>query len=156
MQDEVSQKTVAIQVQATKMTAKVFYKAIKSYMNHHANAKRAKTFDGPHGKMNMKELMRKGGGVTAVEVNDLKGFDKVARKYGIDYSVMKDKTVSPPKYTIFFKSRDLDAMKSAFKEFIKTARHPKPKITFHEKLKEALSKVAKVFKPKARHQERSR
>ncbi len=45
--------------------------------------------------------------MTNIEITDanIKSFDKVARKYGIDYAVKKDKSVAPPKYLIFSKQR---------------------------------------------------
>ena len=44
-------------------------------------------------------------------------FEKIARKYGVDYAVKKDRSSSPPKYLIFFKGRDADALTSAFTEY---------------------------------------
>lgn len=41
----------------------------------------------------------------------------MARKYGIDYAMKKDKTGEIPKYLIFFKVRDGDALTAAFKEY---------------------------------------
>ena len=48
---------------------------------------------------------------------DLRGFEKYAGKYGVDYAVRKDSSVKPPKYIIFFKARDADALTAAFKEY---------------------------------------
>ena len=57
-----------------------------------------------------------------IEVTDknIKSFERVAKKYGVDFAIKKDKTVSPPKYLVFFKGRDADAITAAFTEF--TAR----------------------------------
>lgn len=41
----------------------------------------------------------------------------MAKKYGVDFAIKKDKTVSPPKYLVFFKGRDADAITAAFTEF---------------------------------------
>jgi len=41
----------------------------------------------------------------------------VARKYGIDYAITLDKAADPPKYLVFFKARDGDAMTAAFDEY---------------------------------------
>ena len=46
-----------------------------------------------------------------------KGFEKYARKYGVDYAITKDKSVFPPKYLVFFKARDADAMTAAFNAY---------------------------------------
>jgi len=48
----------------------------------------------------------------------LKGFEQVARKYGVDYAITKDQNVIPPKYTVFFKAKDADALTSAFEEWM--------------------------------------
>ena len=47
----------------------------------------------------------------------IKEFEKIARKYGVDYAVKKDRSTSPPKYLIFFKGRDADALTAAFTEY---------------------------------------
>jgi len=59
----------------------------------------------------------------------------VARKYHIDYAVKKDKTLDPPKYFVFFKSRDQDAMTMAFKEFIASNNRKKERVPFKQVLK---------------------
>ena len=43
-------------------------------------------------------------GVSNIEITDpsIKEFEKIARKYGVDYAVKKDRSSSPPKYLIFF------------------------------------------------------
>ena len=46
-----------------------------------------------------------------------KEFEKIARKYGVDYAVKKDRSSSPPKYLIFFKGRDADALTAPFTEY---------------------------------------
>ena len=43
--------------------------------------------------------------------------ERIARKYGVDYAVKKDRSASPPKYLIFFKARDADALTAAFSEY---------------------------------------
>ena len=48
---------------------------------------------------------------------NIKSFERVAKKYGVDFAIKKDKTVSPPKYLVFFKGRDADAITAAFTEF---------------------------------------
>ena len=35
----------------------------------------------------------------------------------MDYAVKKDRSTSPPKYLIFFKARDADALTAAFTEY---------------------------------------
>ena len=65
------------------------------------------------------ELIGQNQGVSNIEINDpsIKDFERIARKYGVDYAVKKDRSASPPKYLIFFKARDADALTAAFTEY---------------------------------------
>ncbi len=58
----------------------------------------------PHGKQTVKQLIGQNQGVSNIEITDpsIKEFEKIARKYGVDYAVKKDRSSSPPKYLIFF------------------------------------------------------
>ena len=73
----------------------------------------------PHGKQTIKQLIAQGAQLTNIQITDqnIKSFDRVARKYGIDYSLKKDSHVEPPLYLVFFKSKDVDVMTAAFKEY---------------------------------------
>lgn len=64
----------------------------------------------------MKQLIGQNQGVSNIEINDpsIRDFERIARKYGVDYAVKKDRSTSPPKYLIFFKARDADALTAAF------------------------------------------
>lgn len=56
------------------------------------------------GKQSVKTLIRQGQGVSSIPLADegLKDFQKIAKKYGVDFAVVKDKEASPPVYTVFF------------------------------------------------------
>ena len=68
----------------------------------------------------MRKLMGKDQGANTMEIteNNIKTFERVAKKYNVDFAVKKDKTVDPPKYVVFFKGRDADVIAMAFKEFV--------------------------------------
>ena len=75
----------------------------------------------------------------------------VAWKYGIDFALKKDATESPPRYLVFFKARDADALTAAFKEFSakKLSREQKPSIrkalaVFRDKAKQLNANREKV------------
>ena len=65
------------------------------------------------------QLIGQNQGVSNIEINDpsIRDFERIARKYGVDYAVKKDRSASPPKYLIFFKARDADALTAAFTEY---------------------------------------
>ena len=116
MQEEATQKTIALVFKSSKLTASVLKKAMKMYLEHQKHKKQK-----VHGKISVKELVGQGMGASSIEVtdNNIKSFERVAKKYNVDFSVKKDKTISPPKYIVFFKGKDADVITQAFKEFVK-------------------------------------
>ena len=67
----------------------------------------------------MKQLIWQNQGVSNIEITDsnIKSFERVARKYGVDFALKKDKSGDIPKYLVFFKARDADALTAAFREY---------------------------------------
>ena len=118
MQDEVNEKTVALAIKATKLTAAVLQAAIKKLL---AEGKKQldKQMLPPKGKQSLRQLMKHSTGVSNIEITDenIKAFSATAKKYGIDFALKKDATETPPRYLVFFKGRDADVLTAAFKEF---------------------------------------
>ena len=97
--------------------------------------------------------MKQNTGVSSMEITDanIKAFEPIAKKYGLDYSLKKVKGEEPPRYLVFFKGRDVDVMMEAFKEFAakKLSREKKPSIrkalaAFKEKAKQINANREKV------------
>jgi len=130
MQDEVNEKTVAISIKATKLTAALLQAAMKKLL---AQAKKQLDKQAvPHGKQTLKQLMKQNAGVSNIEITDsnIKAFESTAKKYGVDFALKKDTTETPPRYLVFFKGRDADVLTAAFKEFSakKLTQEQKPSI----------------------------
>ena len=151
MQDEVNEKTVAISIKATKLTAALLQAAMKKLL---AQAKKqlGKQVT-PHGKQTLKQLMKQNAGVSNIEITDsnIKAFESTAKKYGVDFALKKDATETPPRYLVFFKGRDADVLTAAFKEFSakKLTQEQKPSIrkalaAFKEKAKQLNANREKV------------
>ena len=124
MQEEVENRTLTLIVSGTKFTGRLFKAAISKYMAHRREKKLEKQRGRdspvtPKGKQTVKQLIGQSQGVSNIEINDpsIKDFERIARKYGVDYAVKKDRSASPPKYLIFFKARDADALTAAFSEY---------------------------------------
>ncbi|WP_419503042.1 PcfB family protein [Candidatus Allofournierella excrementavium] len=124
MQEEVENRTLTLIVSGTKFTGRLFKAAISKYMAHRREKKleKQRSRDSPvtpKGKQTVKQLIGQNQGVSNIEINDpsIKDFERIARKYGVDYAVKKDRSASPPKYLIFFKARDADALTAAFTEY---------------------------------------
>lgn len=161
MQEEVENRTVNLAISTTRLTArsllKLALKGMAIIKQKHAAAKNEK----PIGKQSIQDLIGQNQGVTSIDISktDLKGFEKYARRYGVDYAITKDKSVMPPKYLVFFKARDADAMTAAFNaysaEIMAKDKRPSVLKTLH-KLVDAVKDIpAKVVsRDKTREQSR--
>ena len=139
MQEEVAQKTIALVIKTSKLNASVLKAAMRMYLNH-----RKQQAQNKHGKVSVKKLVGEGVGVSSIEVtdNNIKAFERVARKYNVDFAVKKDKTTDPPKYMVFFKGRDADVIAQAFKEFVYGNEKKKGRVSVREKLNKFREKVS--------------
>ena len=150
MQEDVENKTVQLAIRGVKLTFKGIYRVWKKFMAQEKKVmdKAIQKLDEPKkGKQSVKELIGQGQGVSAVDISEtgLKDFKRVASKYGVDFAIVKDKNVFPPKYTIFFKAKDADAIDKAMNEYaakqLKKEREGKrPSVL--KKLQEFKDKVA--------------
>lgn len=143
MQEDIDHRAVTLAINTTKMTARVLKSAITKYLAHRKQKSRA----APTGKQTVKQIVGQGQGVTNIEITDqnIKSFECVARKYGVDYALKKDMTGEKPRYLVFFKAKDTDALTAAFKEFTaKTLkREEKPSVLAQlRKLKAARKPLA--------------
>ncbi len=148
MQEEVNSKTITLAINGVKLTGRALKWAIQQFLKHRSKAKEKKYANGVRhrGKQTVKQLVGQDQGVQNIEINDknIKDFDRVARKYGIDYAVKKDTTADKPRYLVFFKARDGDALNAAFREYsAKTIKkQQKPSIT--QKLRATIPTQAKA------------
>ena len=107
MQEEVENRTVTLTISGAKLTGRTLKWAIRQFLNHHSKSQAKKAQAAaitPRGKQSVAELVGQNQGVQNIEISDknIKDFDRVARKYGIDYAVKKDTTEEIPKYLVFF------------------------------------------------------
>ena len=123
MQDEVREKSVALSIKVGKtggkLTTDLLKWAIRRYLDQSRNPKIH------HGKQTVKQLVQQGAGVQNIEITDknIKSFEHVANKYGVDFALKKDP--SEGKYLVFFKARDADALNAAFAEYTAKTLHRK-------------------------------
>ena len=122
MQEEVEQRVVTLIVDCTKLTEQELKKALIKVLDKLKAQKQTKQ---PRGKMTVKQLASQNKGLQSIEVTDknVGSFNKIARKYGIDFAPFKAKNQN--RYLIFFKAQDTDAMTAAFQEY--TAKMVKKK-----------------------------
>lgn len=154
MQEEVEQRTVTLAVSTSKMTANVLKSAISKYLAY----RKDKAKNGPVkpcGKQSVKKLVQQDKGVTNIEITDknIKDFERIARKYGVDFALKKDKTGEIPKYLVFFKARDADALTAAFKEYTAKTDRQKERPSVLQKLRKFKEAAVDIATPKVRKKE---
>jgi len=167
MQEEVNQKTVALVVNTTKMTASVLKRAIERKLQEDGQKRSRKRSEHQasrqnkklHGKMSVKQLVSSGSGVSNIEITDrnIKSFERIARKYGIDFSLKKDKSRELPRYIVFFRGKDTDVVNQAFKEYVAGQTKSKSKPSIKKRLahyKEIVAKSVKKSRNKTKDRER--
>lgn len=140
MQEEVTGKSVALIIDGAKMSEQVLEKALQKFLE----AQKNKSPKIHRGKQTLKQLARQNAGLANIEISDknIKAFTHVAKKYHVDFALKKDTTAEQPRYLVFFKSRDADAITAAFQEFAsrKMGRDEKPSI--RERLAQAKEQAA--------------
>lgn len=139
MQEEITQKTLGLIINTSKFSGKILMSAIKILINQ------GKKSSVHRGKQTMKQLIQQGKGVSSIEIqdNDMRKFQRLTKKYGVDYAIKK----TDSQYLIFFKAQDADAMTALFEEY--TNSKIKNKESVYEKLKKAKEKVNATKKEKA-------
>ena len=158
MQEEVENRTVTLAISTTRMTANVLKAAISKYLAYRKEKKTEKARAGPVkpcGKQSVKQLVGQDQGVANIEITDknIKDFERIARKYGIDFALKKDKTGEIPKYLVFFKARDGDALTAAFKEYTAKSDRKKERPSVLQKLRKFKEQAADIDMPKVRKKE---
>ena len=102
-------------MKASKLTARSLAYALRAVGCKIAKEYRASKT--PHGKQSVKKLMAHGVATNSIELSgDTKTFDRVARKWNVDYAFYK---AGPDKYLLFFKSGQADAITACFSEYSK-------------------------------------
>ena len=138
MQEDIEHRAVTLAMNVSKMTGRTFRNALVKLLhflkNKHQQHKQVK----PCGKQSVKKLIGQNQGVSRVDLShddDVKQFEHVARKYGVDYAITKVKG-EKPRYLIFFKARDNDVLTAALEEYTAQRMRGKDKQALHSKLRQ--------------------
>ena len=178
MQEEVNERIITLSVQGARITASMVKAAMRKFLMELEREgqkssqikqaekqgqarergiekeKQRQEKKKPHGKQTIKQLQEQGAQLTNIQITNqnIKSFDRVARKYGIDYSLKRDDSVTPRRYLVFFKAKDVDVMTAAFKEFSakELTKANKPSI------QKRLSKYRQQAKDQNRQRERTK
>ena len=128
-------------MKASKLTAQSLAYALRAVGRKIAKEYRASKT--PHGKQSVKKLMAHGVATNSIELSgDTKTFDRVARKWNVDYAFYK---AGPDKYLLFFKSGQADAITACFSEYSKKVlnKSKSRRTPIREQLKQGADQLAK-------------
>ena len=166
MNEEVSDRTVQLAVKAAHLSERFFVRVLDKYMKEVRSAvsnrrteRKSKDHTPTKGEQTVKELVGQGQGVSSMEVSDsgIRNFKKIANRYGVDFAIVKDKDSNPPRFTVFFKAKDADAINQVLSEYGAEAKKRKEKAEKQaekkapEKKRESILKKIKIFKEKLAH-----
>lgn len=154
MQEDLENKSVTLMINTSKLTARTlttaflkFLRYSKSKIHEHQDVK-------PQGKQSVKELIAQNQGVEKTELADkdeVKAFDRIAKKYGVDYAIKKGMSEDgKPRYILFFKARDRSAIDQAM------AAYALDFMKKHKRDRDPVEQAIDVLPVKAKKRTRSR
>ena len=151
MQEEIEQKSATLMINGTKFSLRTLKSAALKLLAHRQNPSAPGVKH--RGKQTVRQLVGQNQGVSNVELSgeDIKAFERVARKYGVDYAVKKVKG-DAPRFLIFFKARDADALNVALSEYTSRKMHGKEHSKLREKLRAPIEQI--ITHKKQREQSR--
>ena len=149
MQEDIELRTVALSVNATKLTGRVLAKALMAAIDKIQKETRKGQI--PHGRQSVKKLMSQEVATNSLPLDgDTKLFDHIARKYHVDYAFHQ---IEPRKYLLFFKSGQADAITACFSDYSKRVMAKGVK---RHSILEQLKKFGEHVKSRPREHERKR
>ena len=148
MQEEVNEKTISLCIKGGKITAQILKAALIKLLaemdKKKQRGKGAKIQCKKTGRQSIKSLQKSGAQITNIVVtdNNIKSFDRVARKWNVDYTFYQ---VAPDKHLLFFKAGQADAITACFSEYSKRLlkRTKSTKAPIREQIKEAATEAAR-------------
>ena len=157
MQEDIENKSLTLIINTGKLTGRTMATAFMKLLRYSRNKLREHRDVKPQGKQSVKKLIGQNQGVSTIESNDpdIKSFERIARKYGVDYAIKKVRTEDKPKFVIFFKARDADALTQAFTEYTRksTVREKRPSVL--EKLHSLTEKMQNRILERTKTRQRS-
>ncbi|MBR1634340.1 MAG: PcfB family protein [Lachnospiraceae bacterium] len=152
MQEETADKCVAVVINGGKISEQILRDAVMQAMQ---TMETNRTGDGKEatyrGKVRIVDLAPEGGELASIEITDrnIRSFERYARKYGVAYALKKDRSRKPPRYIVFFRTKQASQMEEAFREYTARAldRGEKPSI---------MEAVRRAARQQTKHRERER
>jgi len=157
--EEIARKTLNMEVRAGKVTGKILLDLIRKLLKEsEKNGGLEKLVGSKGNEVKLKDMVKKGQlEEIPVEETELKELKKELNRYGVKFSVMKDKESG--KYSVFFQAKDMKVMDKAFKHALsESEKKTERKESIHkniEKFKEMAKNSVSKDKIKNKQKEQS-
>ena len=157
--EEIARKTLNMEVRAGKVTGKILLDLIRKFLKESEKIGGLEKLVGSKGnEVKLKDMVKKGQlEEIPVEETELKELKKELNRYGVKFSVMKDKETG--KYSVFFQAKDMKVMDKAFKHALSASeKRTERKESIHkniEKFKEMAKNSVSKDKIKNKQKEQS-
>lgn len=150
IQEQVNDKTIALSVKGARITGRLLAKAMQAFLKKVRDGPKAK-----HGEQTIKSLTKQGASLTNIEISgdNIGSFRKTARKYNVDFSLKRDDSETPPRWIVFFKAKDADALTAAFNEYSKVQMKVKDRPSMLQKLQK-FKELSKALAAPAKNRNR--
>lgn len=157
MQEDVENRTINLAIRTTKLSTVQILRAMRKLCDM-LKHKMTEKEQSPHGKQSVRKLLGQNLGATTSEVDrqGIHEFERLARKYGVNYAIRKDKSVDPPRYTVFVRARDGDALDAICKEYeVKVLNKPQKSsvLTQLNHFKELIASMPRKVRVKQRERD---
>ena len=154
MQEEVNKKVIAVSIETTKLTAEILQKALNSLIEQMKQQNNNPVHH--RGKQTLKQLMSQNTGISNIEItnDNIRIFEKTAKKYGIDFAVKRVQNDNHSRYLVFFKGRDTDVLTAAFQEFSMKKLHMQDKPSIRQMLSQIYKEHTQSKQPKQKVKEK--
>ena len=154
--EEISSKSLNLEIQVAKASSREILKILKKLMKKGKLYGGFKKFIQAKGnKTKLKNIVKKGQ-LEDIEVKDteLKELKKVLNKYGVKFSIMRDKKTGI--HSVFFQAKDTQVMNKAFQQVLKTIdKKEERKESIHKQLSHFKSVIKEVlFKDKIKNKQK--
>ena len=142
MQEAVEQGTIRFAVTTASLSGFALLKGCQAYLEMRRKGKIK------HGYMTVDELIKKDQGVSTVDVakDKILDFANIAEKYGVDYAARYLQDPAGPRYIVFFKAKDKDAIDAIVREYTVQLFEDKEKPKVRQKLEKNRAKVKQEVK----------
>lgn len=145
--EEISRHSLSLEARLVKASAKEVLKILKNALDgaHQQKTSFQNYLSSHSSEVKLKDMVKKGQlEEIPIKEEELRELKKELNRYGVKFSVMRDKTTDS--YSVFFQAKDAKVMEKAFGNALKTAER---KADTRESIHQAIGKFKNLIRGEA-------